>query len=208
VKRNTIRIVVALVLVLSICLATAVPAIAGDDNNGRAAGFASGAGEWTFDGGDYPYPWNLPWYGDFVFHVQEAHHGQPPKGFQYSTWITDDIDPVTPGDQLYKMWILDSIIDVTVVSRDDGTSEVWVLSEITACSDPNYVGTLHIFAYLDGGTPGLNGDKIFAALAPYNWYPGMTPQGIYEAGVAGAPPPFDNPWLSPVTKGDVVVKPQ
>jgi sugar lactone lactonase YvrE len=188
------------------------PVVDDDDDCSRKAGFCSGAGRWTWDGGDYPYPWNLPWYGRFVVHVQEAHHGQPPKGFGYSTWITDDVDPVTPGDQPYKMCLLVRAVEVAIVSRDDGSNEAWVMNEVVACSDPamGLVGTLNPVGWLDGGTPGRNGDMIFSALYPYDFFDDpttlefdpLTPQAIYQLGVDG-----QLPWLSPVTKGNLVVKP-
>lgn len=191
-KKNTIRIVLALVLVLSICFATAVPATADDDNDGRVASFANGAGECTYEGTGNPddFPWNLDWHGSFRFHVQEAHHGQPAKGWCYSVWIQDDLP--------YSMWILERLVDVSIVRGN----ETWMMYEIVASSEPSYVGTIRIAGALDGGTPGQNGDMIFSALYPYDFFPGMTAEEVYQLGIDGY-----LPWLAQVTKGNIIVKP-
>ena len=102
------------------------------------------------------------------------------------------------------MWILVRTVDVTIV-RDN---EAWVMNEIVASSNHVLapVGTLNVVGWLDGGTPGRNGDMIFSTLDPYVFFDGMNAQLIYDSLILGDPP-FDDPWLSPVTKGNVVVKP-
>ena len=198
-KGRILDILFALVMLLTLTLATSAPVMAdgGDDDGGRAAGFASGAGKYFWEGiPGAPGGWDMDWHGRVVIHVKEAHDGRPARGFTYSSYIQDDLG--------INLWILDRPLDVAVVRGN----ECWSINEVVASSDPSLVGTLRIGGVLDGGNPGRNVDMLFGAMYPYDFFitpedPEPNPWDIYEAGVAG----FLGFYI-PMAKGDVVVKAQ
>jgi len=217
VKRNTIRIALALVMVLSIALVTALPTVAGDGDNRNGIHFAAGSGETYFPGG-FGFEWIS---GEVRISISEAHMGQPAKGFVYRSFYISDWE-----GQPLEFWYVIEVEEVKIVEgpvlvytgdpivpfelRDGKVAWCWgraVAMEHPLIAEGDELWAA--FGVLDAATPGSSGDVV----AGSQYYNGdmsgsgsnedamNNAKGFYDAGIAGS-----QLFTASVVSGNAVVK--
>ncbi|HEY32807.1 MAG TPA: hypothetical protein G4O10_06845 [Dehalococcoidia bacterium] len=160
-RKKGIRVLLAVVLLLSVCLVTAVPAVAGGDHFcGHRPHFVVGAGEWE---GINPY--GVPIGGGFLVYGKE-----PDGGFMVGSY---EIGP--PAGSWYRLRI-----NAIKIGELDGNPAAWFWGEVVAgewASGLPYTG-YKVGVIVDGGSPGRDVDTVYIStpLVDEN-----TAKGIYES---------------------------
>ncbi|UCB42550.1 MAG: hypothetical protein JSV77_08855 [Dehalococcoidales bacterium] len=214
-KRNTIRIVITLVMILSIALVTTSPTVAGDGDNRSGIHFAAGSVETYFPGG-----FGLAWMsGEARISISETHMGQPAKGFIYRSFYISDWQ-----GQPLEFWYVIEVEEVKIVEgpvlvyTPEQTFEIrdgrvaWCWGRAVAMEHPLIAEGDELwaaFGVLDAATPGSSGDVV----AGSQYYNGdmsgsmsdedamNNAKGFYDAGIAGS-----KAFVASVVSGNAVVK--
>ena len=183
-KRKAMKILLALVLVLSIALVTATPAVADD-----GAHFVNSGGQWH--AAVTPYG---PMGGNFQFHGKVATDGQPAKGFMHAQYTYGVL-----AGSWYRMEV-----EAIKIIQLDGKPAAWSWGQVVAGelvidgqSQGDYTG-YKVLVFVDGGTPGRDVDYAYVGTIP----DAGIAQAIYQS------EDISDPNLLPidVVQGNIVIK--